>query len=147
MLRRISPVPASPFVRKVLQISAVGESSEYNARAPVAITTHILDIARGRPAAGVPVTLERGSSPEGWQLVGSGETDADGRLRTLMPEGMAVTPGVYRLVFDTRRYLEGQGARAFFPTISIVFETVVGESHYHVPLLLSPFGYSTYRGS
>ena len=129
------------------ELDATGETSAYNARASVAITTHILDIARGRPAAGVPVTLEKGSSPEGWQLVGSGETDADGRLRTLMPEGMALTPGMYRLVFDTRRYLEGQSGRAFFPTISIVFETAAGESHYHVPLLLSPFGYSTYRGS
>ena len=113
----------------------------------MAITTHILDIARGRPAAGVPVTLEKGSGPEGWQLVGSGVTDADGRQRTLMPEGMAITPGLYRLVFDTRRYVEGQGERAFFPTVSIVFEAAAGETHYHVPLLLSPFGYSTYRGS
>ena len=111
------------------------------------ITTHVLDIARGRPAAGLPVTLERGAGTEGWQLVGTGETDADGRLRTLMPEGTPLSPGLYRLVFDTRRYLEAHAGRAFYPTVSIVFETAPGESQYHVPLLLSPFGYSTYRGS
>jgi 5-hydroxyisourate hydrolase len=113
----------------------------------VAITTHILDLARGKAAAGVPVTLEKGTGTEGWQLVGSGQTDADGRLRTLMPEGAPLPPGLYRLVFDTRRYLETHAGRAFFPTISVVFEIASGESTYHIPLLLSPFGYSTYRGS
>jgi 5-hydroxyisourate hydrolase len=113
----------------------------------VAITTHILDLARGKPAAGVSVTLEQGTGIEGWQLVGSGQTDADGRLRTLMPDGAPLHPGLYRLVFDTRRYLEMHVGRAFFPTISVVFEIAAGETHYHVPLLLSPFGYSTYRGS
>jgi len=113
----------------------------------VAITTHILDLARGKPAAGVPVMLEKGTGTEGWQLVGSGETDADGRLRTLTPDGATLVPGMYRLVFNTRRYLESHAGRAFFPTVSVVFEVTAGDSHYHVPLLLSPYGYSTYRGS
>jgi 5-hydroxyisourate hydrolase len=117
-------------------------------RAPsVAITTHILDLARGMPAAGVPVTLERGTAGDRWDVVGRGVTDADGRLRTLTPHDASPAAGLYRLVFDTRAYLERHAGRAFFPTISVVFEIKAGESQYHVPLLLSPFGYSTYRGS
>jgi 5-hydroxyisourate hydrolase len=113
----------------------------------VAISTHILDLARGMPAPAVPVTLEQETSSGAWQIVGRGETDADGRLRTLMPEGARVAAGVYRLVFDTRVYLERHAGRAYFPTVSVVFRVAEGESHHHVPLLLSPYGYSTYRGS
>jgi 5-hydroxyisourate hydrolase len=101
------------------------------------ITTHVLDTAQGRPASGVPVRLEV-REPSGWTLVGQGATDADGRLRTLT-QG-AVAAGTYRLVFDTR------ARSGFFPEITIAF-TVEDGAHYHVPLLLSPFGYSTYRGS
>jgi 5-hydroxyisourate hydrolase len=113
----------------------------------VAITTHVLDLARGTPAAGVPVTLEQETASGTWRVVGRGQTDADGRLRTLTPEGTTVAVGVYRLVFDTRACLEGHATRAFFPTVTIVFQVVEGESHHHIPLLLSPYGYSTYRGS
>ena len=112
-----------------------------------AITTHVLDTALGRPAAGVPVVLEQGDESSCWQLVGRGQTDADGRLRSLLPDGVALVPGVYRLVFDTRRYFDALGVRTFYPTIVVVFETSVGEASYHVPLLVSPFGYTTYRGS
>ena len=107
-----------------------------------AITTHVLDTARGRPAAGVAIRLEH----EG-QVLGRGETDADGRLRTLLPAGTPLQPGVYRLVFDTGAYLAAQRVDAFYPEVSVDFEVVDGGQHYHVPLLLSPFGYSTYRGS
>ena len=108
------------------------------------ITTHILDTALGRPAAGVPIRLEIADAdePRGWHLVGSGETDADGRLRTLTPAG-PVTPGVYRIAFDTAAYNPG----GFFPVVEIQFTVVDGSQHFHVPLLLSPFGFSTYRGS
>jgi 5-hydroxyisourate hydrolase len=111
------------------------------------ITTHVLDTARGQPAAGVPVALAHCIRANEWRSVGRGETDADGRLRTLVPNGVALAPGIYRLVFDTRRYFETLGIRAFYPYVSIVFETAATETHYHVPLLLSPYGYSTYRGS
>lgn len=111
-----------------------------------AITTHVLDTALGRPAAGVPVMLERGGQNQ-WHLVGHGETDVDGRLRTLMPDGVRLTPGLYRLVFDTRRYFENLGVRGFYPSVIVIFEVTPGEAHYHVPLLLGPFGYTTYRGS
>ena len=111
-----------------------------------AITTHVLDTSRGGPAAGVGVVLER-STNDTWTVVGRGDTDADGRQRSLMADGAPVLAGRYRLTFDTRRYFEGLGVRSFFPAIAVTFETTDGESHYHVPLLLSPFGYSTYRGS
>ena len=107
----------------------------------MSITTHVLDTATGRPAAGVPVRLER-QAEQGWQLVGHGRTDDDGRLRTLMPEGPA-PHGTYRISFDTEAYL---GTTAFFPEVQIVF-VVSDDRHHHVPLLLSPFGYATYRGS
>lgn len=112
-----------------------------------AITTHVLDTALGRPAAGVPVVLERSAGTDHWQLVGHGETDADGRLRTLMHDGAELTPGLYRLVFATQRYFDAQGTRSFYPHVIVVFEALPGERHYHVPLLLGPFGYTTYRGS
>jgi len=109
------------------------------------ITTHVLDTARGRPAAGIAVVLERATG-DGWDLVGSGATDADGRLRDLMVEGAAVADGRYRLTFDTGAYFRDRGEAAFYPEVAVVF-TVAGDEHHHVPLLLSPFGYSTYRGS
>ena len=102
------------------------------------ITTHVLDTARGRPAAGVPVVLERRDG-EQWREIGRGTTDDDGRLRTLT--GPSIDTGTYRITFDT-------AARSdFFPEVAIVFEVKDAAQHYHVPLLLSPFGYSTYRGS
>lgn len=108
------------------------------------ITTHILDTSRGRPAPGVEVTLERASDSL-WELVGRGTTDADGRARDLLDTPPA--PGRYRLRFDTGPYFQATGAAAFYPEVSITFIVEGGEAHYHVPLLLNPFGYSTYRGS
>lgn len=102
------------------------------------ITTHVLDTARGRPAAGLAVVLERAVDAR-WEPVGRGTTDADGRARDLLssaPEG-----GRYRLTFDTGAYSR------FYPEVTVTFVVEGGEDHYHVPLLLSPFGYSTYRGS
>lgn len=107
-----------------------------------AITTHVLDTARGHPAAGVAIRLERGG-----EVLGRGETDADGRLRTLLPSGAPLAPGTYRLVFETAGYFAAQGVEAFYPEVSVDFQVRDGGQHYHVPLLLSPFGYSTYRGS
>ena len=110
------------------------------------ITTHVLDTSRGTPAAGVAVALEQRVTADRWQQIGSGETDADGRLRTLTREREA-TQGVYRLVFNTGDYFRSRDDATLYPQVVIVFETVEGQSHYHVPLLVSPFGYTTYRGS
>ena len=112
-----------------------------------AITTHVLDTSLGRPAASVSVLLERRTGHGEWSAVGRGETNADGRLASLMPLGEPLTPGVYRMTFDTGRYFEAQAVQGFYPEVVVVFETSPSESHYHVPLLLSPFGYSTYRGT
>jgi 5-hydroxyisourate hydrolase len=109
------------------------------------ITTHVLDTALGRPAAGVPVSLARNTGGV-WTVIGGGATDADGRLRTLTPAG-PVEPGTYRITFDTAAYFTATGAAGFFPHVDIHFVVIDGDAHYHVPLLLSPFGYSTYRGS
>jgi 5-hydroxyisourate hydrolase len=107
------------------------------------ITTHVLDTSTGHPAAGVHVLLEA-LSGGGWESVAQGTTNSDGRLRALMTD--VPHPGAYRLVFDARAYFESRGVTGFYPEIVITFEAA-GERHYHVPLLLSPFGYSTYRGS
>ena len=112
-----------------------------------AITTHVLDTAHGHPAAGVSVALERGDERGAWRLVGRGVTDPDGRLRTLMAESGSAPPGVYRLTFETGAYFQSHGVRAFYPSVSVTFDVTAGEAHYHVPLLVSPFGYSTYRGT
>lgn len=110
------------------------------------ITTHVLDTARGKPAEGVPVTLEI-RAEEGWRLLGNAATDADGRARRLVPEGVALITGTYRLTFDTGAYFRTLGIEGFYPEASIVFDVRDANEHHHVPLLLSPFGYSTYRGS
>lgn len=108
------------------------------------ITTHVLDTARGRPAAGVPISLE--CSLDGtFHELGRGVTDADGRLRDLLKAPLAA--GTYRLTFDTAAYFRGLGVETFYPEVRVVFAIRDAEAHYHVPLLLSPFGYSTYRGS
>jgi 5-hydroxyisourate hydrolase len=111
-----------------------------------AITTHVLDTSRGRPAADVDVVLEIRAG-DGWKVLGSGRTDADGRLRTLLASDIELEPGEYRLTFATARYFAADDRPTLYPSIAIVFATEPGETHYHVPLLVAPFGYSTYRGS
>ncbi len=110
-----------------------------------AITTHILDISAGAPARGVAVTLER-ETPEGWKVIGGGVTDDDGRLRDLLTSDAILQIGNYRLNFETGNYFFDRQIDCFYPQVTVAF-TVFDSSHYHVPLLLSPFGYSTYRGS
>jgi 5-hydroxyisourate hydrolase len=111
------------------------------------ITTHVLDTARGRPAEGVPITLEVRDEHGSFSLLGQGTTDSDGRLKTLVSDASVLRAGVYRITFDTAAYFATRGEAAFFPSVPIVFEIKDTKQHYHVPLLLSPFGYSTYRGS
>ncbi len=110
------------------------------------ITTHVLDTARGAPATGVRVVLDHERAPGEWARVGEGKTDADGRLRTLMAAG-ALRAGAYRIEFDVGSYFQAQGVEAFWRQVSIEFVVRDAAAHYHVPLLVSPFGYSTYRGS
>jgi 5-hydroxyisourate hydrolase len=112
-----------------------------------AITTHVLDTARGRPAAGVPVALEQRGADGTWRELGRGATDADGRLRDLLPAGAALERATYRLTFETAAYFTAAGATGFYPLVQVTFAVEHPQQHHHVPLLLSPFGYSTYRGS
>lgn len=111
-----------------------------------AITTHVLDTAKGCPAAGVPIVLER-QDGDAWTRLGSGETDDDGRLRTLLAADATVEPGTYRIEFDTGAYFAASGTKGFYPLVQVVFTIAAPGEHYHVPLLLNPYGYSTYRGS
>lgn len=108
------------------------------------MTTHVLDTARGRPAAAVPVTLEH-VGPEGSRRLGAAQTGKDGRVGAIGPDELE--PGTYQLVFDTAAYAAGLGADAFFPAVTITFVITDGQAHHHVPLLLSPYGYTAYRGS
>ncbi len=111
-----------------------------------AITTHILDVSLGRPASGVGVRLlRRGDS--GWDVLGSGATDQDGRVGDLLADEHELGAGEYRLEFATGHYFADQGRTSFYPAVLITFRIEATDEHYHVPLLLSPYGYSTYRGS
>lgn len=114
---------------------------------PSPITTHVLDTAEGHPAEGVPILLEYSLGADQWRQLGLGVTNSDGRLANLLPEDHKLDPGIYRITFDTNTYFENQGTRTFYPLVPVIFEIVSPEQHYHVPLLLNPYGYSTYRGS
>ena len=111
-----------------------------------AITTHILDTARGLPAANVRVQLRRREG-DTWTVLANGLTNADGRERTLLPDDAPLQPGEYQLAFEIGAYFAALGQPAFFPRVEITFVVDNSLPHYHVPLLLSPYGYSTYRGS
>lgn len=112
------------------------------------ISTHVLDTSRGSPAAGVPVLLEWvGDGSDSRREVGRGSTDADGRVRELVPEGSSVRAGTYCLTFETAEYFRRVGSDAFYPRVAVLFTVRDASQHHHVPLLLSPYGYSTYRGS
>jgi 5-hydroxyisourate hydrolase len=110
------------------------------------ITTHVLDVSLGQPAAGVPVTLEIEKAGGQWKELSRGATDGDGRLRHLLEPG-SLAEGTYRLTFDTHTYFESRKTAGLYPQVAVVFRVRDAKQHYHIPLLLSPFGYSTYRGS
>ena len=112
----------------------------------MAITTHVLDIARGKPAAGITVTLSVRGSGGAWSEVGKGVTEDDGRCKSLL-SGKHAEPGLYRLNFDVGAYHEANRVEGFFPDIAVHFIVREPGQKFHVPLLVSPFGYSTYRGS
>lgn len=108
------------------------------------VTTHVLDAVSGRPARGVTAQLARRSA-HGWDEVAEGRTDTDGRIADFGP--VDLEPGVYRVVFDTETYFAAAGIPGFYPEVSISFTLDDTHAHYHVPLLLSPYAFSTYRGS
>lgn len=107
------------------------------------ITTHVLDTAAGTPASGMSVVLAVHKGSE-WVRLAAGHTDQQGRL-TQLTEGLAIAPGVYRLTFDTGTY--HRDVQSFFPEVQVIFKVREDGEHVHVPLLISPFGYTTYRGT
>ena len=109
------------------------------------ITTHVLDVSAGRPGRDIGVRLMNKVDKD-WQTIAQGVTNNDGRVSDLLPTGRILSPGIYKVVFETGNYYSDQKIKTFYPSVEILF-TVFDESHYHVPLLISPFGYSTYRGS
>jgi 5-hydroxyisourate hydrolase len=108
------------------------------------VTTHVLDAVAGRPAVGVPVVLE-GLESEGWTVLAEGATDDDGRVADFGPADLE--PGTYRVRFDTGAWFAAADTEAFYPEVVLPFTLADPAAHYHVPLLLSPFAFSTYRGS
>lgn len=110
------------------------------------ITTHVLDTSKGRPGSGINVVLDFHDG-DIWTEIGRAQTNLDGRCTNLLMQDFHLSQGMYRLTFDTKGYYESQKETGFYPKVEIVFEVKDPTQHYHVPLLLSPFSYSTYRGS
>ncbi len=111
------------------------------------ITTHVLDTTRGKPASSIPVILEKKEKSGEWKTMANRQTDGDGRVTDLLPQDHRLEAASYRLTFDTEAYFVSQGVKSMFLSVVIPFEVKDTKEHYHIPLLLSPFGYSTYRGS
>jgi len=110
------------------------------------ITTHVLDTSSGKPAAGIRIRLQRPKGEENWEDITAGVTNEDGRVPGFLSPDIVLQPGVYRMFFETGAYFTAHGIRGFYPNVPVIFE-IFDTAHYHVPLLLNPFGYSTYRGS
>jgi 5-hydroxyisourate hydrolase len=111
------------------------------------ISTHVLDTSRGMPASEVPVRLERQDAAGNWHLLASANTDREGRCKQLLPEGEALQAGHYRLTFETASYYARHKVDGLYPFVGITFVVRKGDSAFHIPLLLSPYGYTTYRGT
>ncbi len=109
------------------------------------ITTHILDTSKGKPAADVTIILYHGGNDE-WTEISRGKTDTDGRIPDLVKKEITLTEGIYKMRFETKDYFDKIQIKTFYPYVEIIFE-IEADQHYHIPLLLNPFGYSTYRGS
>ena len=109
------------------------------------VTTHILDTSRGKPAGGITVILYVGQNDE-WTEMARGITNPDGRITDLLNKEVVLQTKIYKMRFETRDYFDKMQVTTFFPYVEIIFD-VTGSEHYHIPLLLSPFGYSTYRGT
>ena len=110
------------------------------------ITSHVLDTSLGKPAEGMEIIFQEFTDEESWSQIATGTTDPDGRVSDFISDDHILKPGIYRLVFVTGEYFDQTERSSFYPVIPIVFE-ITDSSHYHVPLLLNPYGYSTYRGS
>jgi len=111
------------------------------------ISTHVLDTANGRPAIGIIVVLEKVGPDGASKMIAASMTDDEGRVPRLLPEGFAFVAGTYRLTFDTQSYFASRNVECFYPSVTVLFNVRRPTEHHHIPLLLSPFSYSTYRGT
>ncbi len=109
------------------------------------LTTHILDTTKGKPAQNVKIILYKNHN-NSFEEIASGITNTDGRIPDLLPKDLIVEKGIYKMKFETKTYFDSMSVQTFYPFVEIVFNIETAE-HYHIPLLLNPFGYSTYRGS
>lgn len=109
------------------------------------ITTHILDTTKGKPAAGVTIILYKGENDQ-WQEIARGKTNNDGRITDLLAKDITLEKRIYKMRFETKHYFDNEAMPTFYPYVEIVFD-IKSSEHYHIPLLLNPFGYTTYRGS
>lgn len=132
------------LIKTLLAASLATLSSLAMAANPLSV--HVLNLENGVPSAGIQVTLEQHSGNQ-WQALGQGVTNEQGRIAALFPEQRSFAPGEYRVVFKTGDYYRKVGHDTFFPEIPVIFEVKDTGQHYHIPLLLSPYGFSTYRGS
>lgn len=129
----------------LLRLQKLIKGESWDRLKPSQLTTHVLDTSKGKPGMGISIRLQM---PVGgnWQTIAQGITNADGRVGDLLPAQKILSPGNYKLVFDTLNYFTAQKLKGFYPEVEIQF-TITDDTHYHVPLLINPFGYSTYRGS
>ncbi|GAA0701608.1 hydroxyisourate hydrolase [Marinobacterium maritimum] len=110
------------------------------------LSVHVLNLENGLPSPDVTVTLEQ-KSAKGWKPLNSGVTNENGRITALFPEGLSLETGTYRVTFETGTWFEKHDSETFFPEIPVIFNVDGAVEHYHIPLLLSPYGFSTYRGN
>ena len=129
----------------LLRLKKLLSSSTENNQLVSQITTHVLDTSIGKPGANITIRLKKAVSTD-WTTIAQGVTNKDGRIADLLPASISLQPGIYKMVFDTGKYFSDSKVDGFYPAVEIQF-TVFDNSHYHVPLLINPFGYSTYRGS
>ena len=134
------------IIRHLIVCAALAATSLAASAAQNPLSVHVLDQQSGQPGAGIQVTLEQRKGTE-WIQLASGVTNEQGRVPALYPEGKAMAAGDYRIVFRTGEHFARKGQASFFPRIPVEFTVDAPKQHYHIPLLLSPFGYSTYRGN
>lgn len=141
------PALRRPLIALALAACALPLAAAPADKAPTAnpLSVHVLNLQTGEPSPGIPVELER-QTGTGWTALASGRTDAQGRVKALWPEGQRYESGIYRVVFRTGALATPQQP-GFFPEVPVIFRVDATQPHYHIPLLLSPFGYSTYRGN
>ncbi|WP_426395830.1 hydroxyisourate hydrolase [Ralstonia sp. R-29] len=132
--------------RRWISAAALAAASSLAGAAEADLSVHVLDQQTGKPATAVRVTLDARANGV-WRTIAQGTTDDDGRIKALLPRGQALATGDYRVTFDTGAYFSKHNTPTFFPEVPVVFHVQDAAQHYHIPLLLSPFGFSTYRGS